>query len=123
MSNEISFVHLKIDLEPTLNLGNMGVTPVAIYSTLGFDATTINPATVTLTGNVSNSPTHCSVRSSNSDLNGDGKIDTKLFFDTPCLKDFLIIDDTVVTLKGKTYSDSEYGEVDVSGSDTVRIIK
>ena len=121
-SNELTLQQVKVDLEPTLNLGNQGVTPVAIFSTSNFDATTIDPYSVTLTGNVSKPQCpneSCVDHWSYSDVNGDGIADIKLHFDTPCLERCrLTTADTVVTLKGKTY-----GGTAIVGSDTVRIIK
>lgn len=48
-------IPVSIDIKPgsypnSINLGSQGVTPVAIFSSDTFDATTIDPATVTLAG-------------------------------------------------------------------------
>ena len=124
ISQEFSFVYLKVDLNPTLNLGSQGLTPVTIFGALIFDVTTINPNSLTLTGNSPGSlPTDpsCLAHWAYADLNGDGFPDMQIQFSTQgdnCLAGRLTTADTVVTLKGKTY-----GGAEVSGSDTVRIIK
>jgi len=122
----ISVQYVKIDLDPTLNLGSQGVTPVAIFGSPNFDAATVNPSSVTLTGNVSNKAigSGCLSHFSYKDLDYDGFIDLRLQFYTQnrsetvkCLAGSLTVNDTEITLNGTNNGNSFVGK------DTVLIIK
>jgi len=97
-----------IDIKPgsypnSINLGSKGVIPVAIFSTLGFDATQVNPDTVSLAG------AGVTVRGkSNKSLahhefvNGDGLLDLVVQVETENL-DPTAFQDGVVILEGRTF--------------------
>ncbi len=87
--------------------------PVAILTTATFDATTVDPAMVLFgaTG-VEASPT----RSVRRDVNGDGKVDTLLFFNT---KDTgLTCSDDSATVSGETFDGQAF-----EGTDTVQVVR
>jgi hypothetical protein len=124
--NNISVQYVKIDLDPTLNLGSQGATPMAIFGSPNFDAATVNPYSVTLTGNVSNETigSGCLANFSYKDLDYDGIIDLRLHLYTQdrsgtvkCLAGSLTVNDTEITLNG-TNNDNPF-----VGKDTVLIIK
>ena len=100
-----------IDIKPrTLNPRSKGLTPVAILTTCTFDATTIDPATVRFgrTGTEADS-----VRSAFKDVNGDGKIDLILHFETR--ETGIKCGDTSASLTGQTL-----GGQAIQGSDSIR---
>jgi len=126
-SNVIQFIfqNVKVDLEPTLNLLNLGVTPVVIFGDANFKPKQdLIISSVTLTGNYSNNPiptggtSSCLDKYSYSDLNGDTYTDIKLFYRTSCLRNYLDTKDTVIYLNGTTKNGTT-----IWGSDTVSIIK
>jgi hypothetical protein len=82
-------VEVEIDLKPgsnpsTVNLGSVGVTPLAVFGKAGFDATQIDTSSLEINGQAAN----VAVRGKGkalinfSDLNYDGFIDAVLHFET-----------------------------------------
>lgn len=97
---------VEIDIRPNsennrINLRSHGNVPVAILSTADFDATTINPATVTFAGAPVDSRRNDEPRVTFRDVNDDGLQDIVLRFeiDDMTLTSF----DTEATLTGQTF--------------------
>jgi hypothetical protein len=106
-------IEVQIDIKPgsypnSINLKSKGVLPVAVLTTEDFDATTIDPATVTLAGA---SP----LRWAWEDVDSDGDIDLLFHFKTQELN--LNETSTEATLEGFTM-----GGVPFFGTDTVNIV-
>ncbi len=109
-----------IDIKPgtypnTINLGSSGTVPVAILSSSTFDATTVDPTTVTLAGASVALKGKGTPQSTVQDINGDGRLDLVVHVTTDALQ--LSDTDTEAVLEGQTYS----GQL-IRGSDTVRIV-
>ena len=108
---------VEIDIKPNsdpngLNPKGKGVVPVAIVTTEDFDATTVDPATVTFGPNMVE-PVHKGSCGHVEDYDGDGDLDLIFHFniqDTGIAKG-----DTEATLTGQTY-----GGVHISGTDSVK---
>jgi len=83
--------------QPILNIGAQGTIPVAILSTGSFDATQVNPSTVTFGKTGEEAP---ALGSSPEDVNGDGTLDIVLHFSIPSTG--LQVGDTQVILMGRT---------------------
>ena len=110
-----------IDIKPgsfpnSINLKSKGNVPVAIFSNAGFDATNVNPLTVTLAGAPVILNNKGLPMASFEDVNSDGLIDLVLHIDTTALH--LTQNDTQAVLNGRTYD----GQA-IKGVDSVRIIK
>ena len=110
-----------IDIKPdssqnTINLGSAGVVPVAILSSAEFDATSIDPETITLAGapvqkvGKNNKPL-CHA----ADVNLDGRLD--LFCQVVTAQLNLQAEDTTAVLEGQTFDGTP-----VRGEDTIRIV-
>jgi len=119
----VSMVGVGVDIIPdSINLGSNGVIPVVFLSSPEFDATTIDPLTVTLRGEDFGSGL-VKMRGkkgtvpmvTENDYNGDGLIDLQVKIDTEKLAEYQI--DAVIELGAITTD----GLV-VSGSDTVTIV-
>lgn len=93
MDLTVEFLAIGIDIKPggtpnPVNLKSKGVVPVAILSSADFDATTIDPATVTL-GNDANPDTPVAMRKNGTyhaaveDVNEDGLLDLVVKFRVP----------------------------------------
>ncbi|MHC4607761.1 MAG: hypothetical protein ACYTAF_12675, partial [Planctomycetota bacterium] len=113
-------VEVAIDVKPganpnTINLGSNGKTPVAILSTAEFDATTIDPATVTLASAAVCLRGKGTPMTSLEDVNGDGLQDLVVHVDTSTFE--LTAADEEAVLEGKTFDG-----VLIRGTDTVRIV-
>ena len=111
-----------LDIKPgsdpnSINLGSMGVQPMAILSTAGFDATQIDPSTV-LFGNAGGGRIGPQ-SSGQEDVNGDGLVDLTLKFDTQDLVSSGALDGT--TLEGLVTGSTFGGDL-FKGSDSVRIV-
>ena len=111
-----------IDIKPNssdnvLNLESAGVIPVAILSSATFDATTVDPTTVTLAGakvRLLGKATHGSCGPD--DVNGDGVMDLVCHVETAAL--FILPGDSVAVLEATTFS----GDA-IRGQDSIRIVK
>ena len=112
---------VEIDILPgtspnEINLGSQGTVPVAIFSTDTFDATNVDPLTVTLAGaSVELNKNGKPMASSDEDVNDDGLLDLVVHVSTEELQ--LSSSDTEATLQGKTYG----GEC-IEGTDSVCIV-
>jgi hypothetical protein len=115
------FTWATIDIKPgdypnSINLGSNGNVPVAIFSTEDFDATQIDPASVTLSGaSVSLKGKSDLYMTSVKELNGDGLPDLLVHVDTTAMQ--LSEGDIEAVLEGKTNNG-----LCIRGTDTVRIV-
>lgn len=109
-----------IDIKPgsfpnSINLGSNGNVPVAILSTATFDATQVDPATVTLSGAAVNLNGKGTPMFSIQDVNDDGRIDMLIHITTSAL--VLNDNDTTAVIEGSMFDGSA-----IKGSDSVRIV-
>ncbi|WP_198552766.1 thrombospondin type 3 repeat-containing protein [Psychromonas sp. Urea-02u-13] len=117
-----SGISIIIDIKPddtinAINLGSKGNIPVAILSTASFDARTIDPLTVNLSGaGVKLKGKAEKPMASFKDVNGDGLIDLLTHVDTTALE--IPEGEASAILNAQTYS----GEA-VRGSDIITIVK
>jgi uncharacterized delta-60 repeat protein len=114
------FLSVQIDIKPKeypniINLGSNGNVPVAILSTANFDATTVDPTTVTLAGADVKLKCNGSPLASLEDVNGDGRLDILVHVNTSAFE--LTNTDEEAVLYGKTYNG-----VRIKGVDTIRIV-
>ncbi len=117
---EASIVEAVIDIKPgtfpnSLNLKSNGSVPVAILGSEDFDATEVDPASVTLEGASINQNKNGTFQVSLQDVNGDGRLDMVAQFPT---RDLLLTStDTDATLEGQTNDALPF-----QGTDSVRIV-
>ncbi len=109
-----------IDIRPgsddnLINLGSNGNIPVAIFSTDTFDATTVDPLTVTLADAQVRVKGKGVAQASQEDVNGDGLTDLLVHVDTEGLQ--LTVGATSTTLEGFTFG----GQL-IKGSDVVTVV-
>jgi len=109
-----------IDIKPgeypnSINLGSNGVVAVAILSSPSFDATQVDPLTVTLAGASVALRGRGTPMVSQKDVNDDGLLDLVVHVETEALE--LSEEDTQATLLGQTY-----GGLHIIGTDSVRIV-
>jgi len=109
-----------IDIKPgaypnTINLGSGGTVPVAILSSETFDATTVDPLTVTLSGANVRLKGKGTPMSSFEDINKDGRLDLLVHVETEALE--LTDTSTEAVLEGKTFSGRR-----IKGTDTVKVV-
>jgi len=109
-----------IDIKPgtypnTINLGSNGTVPVAILSSETFDATTVDPLTVTLSGANVRLKGKGTPMSSFEDINKDGRLDILVHVETEALE--LTDTSTEAVLEGKTFSGRR-----IKGTDTVKVV-
>lgn len=98
-----------IDIKPgnssnSINLGSKGTIPVAIFCTVDFDATTVDPTTVTLADPEVKVRGQGTSMASEEDVNGDGLRDLVVHVQTEGLD--LIGADSQSELTGKTFDGS-----------------
>ena len=110
---EISIEEVEIDIKPgsypnSINLKSKGVVPVAVLTSVDFDATTVDPATVQFAGA---SPLRWTLE----DVDDDGDEDMLFHFKTQQLN--LDENSTEATLTGQTNDGGG-----ISGTDEVRIV-
>lgn len=113
-------LQVPIDIKPgsfpnSINLGANGSVPVAILSTASFDATTVDPATVTLASAPVRMRGNGTLMASSQDVNGDGRLDLVVHVSTDALQ--LSQTDTEAVLEGRTF-----GGQSIRGVDTVRVV-
>jgi hypothetical protein len=107
---------IDIDIKPesdpnSINIGSKGVIPIAILGSAGFDASTVNPLTITAVKVKGKSGNAGSLE----DINNDGYLDLVVHVYTQGLG--LSSGDTEATIWGLTY-----GGTAVGGSDSIRIV-
>jgi hypothetical protein len=117
---EAEITQVAIDIKPgnfpnSINLGSNGTVPVAILSSASFDATTVDPTTVTLAGASVALRGHGTPNASVQDVNGDGLLDLVVHVSTDALQ--LSETDTQAVLTGETFS----GQL-IQGSDSIRVV-
>ena len=113
-------INVTIDIKPgsfpnSINLGSGGTVPVAIFSTTTFDATNVNPTTVTLASAPAKLTGKGKPMASVQDVNGDGLPDLLVHVETQALQ--LSETDTVAVLRGKTFDGKT-----IRGTDSVRVV-
>jgi len=106
-------IEVSIDIKPgsypnSINLKSKGVVAVAVLTTVDFDASTVDPATVEFAGATP-------LRWTLEDVDNDGDLDMLFHFDTQTLQ--LNENSTEATLTGETVGGQEF-----TGTDTVRIV-
>ena len=111
---------VSIDIKPgsfpnSINLGSSGVVPVAILGSATFNATQIDPLTVTLADARVKLKGKGTPMASLEDVNGDGFLDLVVQVSTDALQ--LTDSDTQAIVEGQTY-----GGVPFRGLDSVRIV-
>jgi hypothetical protein len=109
-----------IDIKPgsdinSINLGSHGVVPVAILGSIDFDAATVDPLTVTLSGAEVKVKGHSGNAGSLEDVNGDGYTDLLVQVYTENLD--LTIGEINAVLNAYTYAGPA-----LTGSDSIRIV-
>jgi len=114
-------IEVNIDIKPgsypnSINLGSKGNVPVAIFSTQDFDATTVDPTTVTLAGASLKMKGRGAPMASFEDVNVDGLLDMIVHVDTIFLE--LTETDTEAVLEGETFDG-----IRIRGVDAVRVIE
>jgi hypothetical protein len=114
------FTTVTIDIKPnsspnTINLGSGGVVPVAILSSASFDATTVDPLTVTLASAPVKLKGSGTPQVLVQDVNGDGRLDLVIHIQTEALQ--LSANDTQAVLEAETF-----GGTAIVGTDLVRIV-
>jgi len=110
-----------IDIKPgseqnTINLGSNGTVTVAILSSSTFDATLIDPETVTLASAPVRLLGNGTAVSSIHDVNNDGLLDLKVQVSTDAF--VLSETDTVAVLEGKSFDET----ISIVGTDTIRVV-
>lgn len=113
-------LQVPIDIKPgsfpnSINLGSNGTVPVAILSTVTFDATKVDPTTVTLAGASVAVKGKGDAMASVQDVNGDGRLDLLVHVTTKALQ--LTHTDTQAILNAKTI-DGTF----IRGSDTIKVV-
>ena len=111
----IDTITIEIDIKPgsdpsSINPDSKGVIPVAILTTAGFDAASVNATTVSF-GPDEASPVHYALE----DVDDDGDTDMILHFKTQ--ETGITAGDTEATLMGKTT-----GGIEIIGTDSVRTV-
>jgi len=121
-SEEPYIIEVSIDVKPgsdtnSINLGSHGVIPVAILSSSTFDATQVDPDTISLGGaGVAVRGKGNKSMAHEEDVNGDGLIDLVVHVETEDL-DASSFQDGSVILTGLTY-----GGTPIRGSDEITIV-
>jgi hypothetical protein len=113
-------IDVAIDIKPGsfpngINLGSQGVVPVAILSTESFDASSVDPASITLAGAAVRLKGKGTPMASLEDVNADGRMDLVVQVNTGDLQ--LLDTDTTAVLEGKTLEGAY-----IRGADSVRTV-
>lgn len=114
-------IEVVIDIKPgsfpnSINLGSNGTVPVAIFSDTAFDATTVDPTTVTLASAPVKLKGNGTLMASFKDVNGDGLMDLVVHVSTQALQ--LTNTDTEAQIEGQTYDGAS-----IQGTDSVRVVQ
>lgn len=109
-----------IDIKPgsepnSINLRSAGRLPIAILSTTSFNATAIDPATVTLASAPVRLKKNGTAMASSEDVNGDGLLDLVVHVSTKML--MLTETDTEAILEGRAIDGTR-----IEGADSVRLV-
>lgn len=117
----VDVINVTIDIKPgslpnSINLGSNGTVPVAVLSTVAFDASTVDPTTVTLASAPVKLKGKGTPMASLSDVNDDGLLDLVVHVETQAFQ--LSYGDTLATLEGETFDG-----MSIRGVDTVRIVQ
>ena len=120
LASVASAIPVVIDIKPrnfpnSINIGSNGSVPVAILSTPNFDASTVNPITLTLAVAEVSLRGKGTAMASFEDVNGDGLLDLVVHINTEALQ--LSESDTEAVLEGQTFS-----EIRIRGVDSVRVV-
>ena len=110
---------IDIDIKPGddsnhINLRSSGKTPIAILSTVAFDASAVNPTTVRVAGAPVSLRGNGSPASSLEDVNGDGLLDLVVHVNT---QDLQLTSPNLVILVANTFDGKP-----LSGSDTIVLV-
>ena len=102
----ITAVEVAIDIKPasdpnSINLGSQGTVPVAIFSTETFDATQVDPTTVTLADAGVKVRGKGTPMASTEDVDGDGRLDLVVHVETEGLS--VTLGDTEMVLQGELF--------------------
>ncbi len=120
-------VNVTIDIKPgsdrnSVNLGSNGVVRVAILSTSTFDAATVDPASINLSGAYEKQKGKGTLMASYKDVNRDGLLDLVVHVQTQSLslaESTATAESTpMVTLTGTTYDE----RIIITGSDTIHSV-
>ena len=119
-SYDSNVLTVAIDIKPnalpnTINLGSNGTVAVAILSTPSFDATTVDPGSVTLASAPVKLRGQAAPMASFDDVNGDGLPDLVLHVSTQSM--VLSFADVEAILEGMTFDGTK-----IKGVDTIRIV-
>jgi hypothetical protein len=111
---------VRIDIKPdgfpnSINLGSNGTVAVAIFSSPSFDATTVDPLSVTLAGASVALKGRGTAMASLQDVDGDGLVDLIVHVSTDALQ--LNDTDTQAVLEGKTFDGTA-----IRGTDSIRVV-
>ena len=117
----ITAVEVAIDIKPasdpnSINLGSQGTVPVAIFSTETFDATQVDPTTVTLADAGVKVRGKGTPMASTEDVDGDGRLDLVVHVETEGLS--VTLGDTEAVLQGELFDGTP-----IRGSDSIRVIE
>ena len=96
-------------------MGSNGNIPVAIFGSMEFDATLVDPLTVDLAGAGVKLKGNGTPQSSVDDVDEDGYLDLVVHVSTQALE--LADEDTSAVLTGQTYAGDE-----IEGTDTIRVV-
>jgi probable HAF family extracellular repeat protein len=112
--------NVEIDIKPgsypnSINLGSKGTIPVAIFSSETFDATNIDPSTISMADAAVKVKGNGTSMATSEDVNSDGLLDLVVHVETQGLN--LTEGDTEVELIGQTFDGLE-----IRGIDTIRVV-
>jgi DNA-binding beta-propeller fold protein YncE len=116
-----NIINVTIDIKPgsdpnSINLSSAGVIPIAILSSDTFDATTVDPETVSLAGaRVKMVGKSGKYLCHDEDVNEDGLLD--LICQVQTIENFIVTGESVAVLEAETFDGTP-----IRGDDTVRIV-
>ncbi len=126
----IAHTSVPVDIKPgafpnSINLSSNGVVPVAILSTPTFDATKVDPTTITMAGSGVRLKGNGTAMASFQDVNGDGRPDLVVQVSTQALQ--LTMGDVSALVQGRllqgfTLPASMGGGTTICGADSIRVV-